>query len=72
MNTVILNVKYSDAQEKIINMAQRTETYKLFQEFLNSDNVVKIGRNAFKEQCSQYVPTFTRKTLYAYFKNHYC
>lgn len=72
MNLNILSVQYSDVQEATNKMAIRTETYKLFQEFLNSDNVVKVGRNAFKEQCSQYVPTFTRKTLYAYFKKHYC
>ena len=53
-------------------MAKRTRTYKNFQKFLKSDNVVKVAANGFREQCSQYVPLFTRKTLYAYFKKHYC
>lgn len=52
-------------------MAKRTKTYKDFQKWLKSDNVIKVAANGFREQCSQYAILFTRKSLYSYFKKEY-
>lgn len=42
-----------------------------FKQFVISDNVIKIAKNGYKTQCSQYTKTFTINELFAYYKFNY-
>lgn len=45
--------------------------YKAFLSWIKSDNVIKTGKNEYREQVSQYSILFTRIELYAYFVREY-
>lgn len=42
-----------------------------FEEWKNSDNVVKTGPDEYRTQCSQYRPSFSLEELKEYFRKEY-
>lgn len=48
-----------------------SENYKNFLWWLKSDNVIKVGANEYRTQCSQYSIGMNRKEAYIYFKREY-
>jgi len=46
-------------------------TYHSFLEWLGSDNVIRMGRNDYRSQCSQYSIRMTKKEAYIYFKKEF-
>jgi len=42
-----------------------------FKEWVESDNVVKIGENLYRTQCTLYSKAFTFEELKQYWKNEY-
>ena len=46
-------------------------TYHSFLEWLSSDNVIRMGRNDYRSQCSLYCIPMTKKEAYIYFKKEF-
>jgi len=46
-------------------------TYRSFLKWLGSDNVIKMGTNDYRSQCSLYSIPMTKKEAYRYFKKEF-
>jgi len=59
---------YTVISEEDFNKLQNASPdYTGFDEWLNSDNVSKVGEDAYKEQCTQWKRTFTYEELKVFF-----
>ncbi len=60
------------SNQYLISMKQRTnELYFWFKKWMLSDNVIKLTRNTWVEQCSQYRIEFTFSQIYRYWRKNY-
>jgi hypothetical protein len=57
--------------KKIEKMKRDLTNYHNFLWWIKSDNVIKVGANEYRTQCSQYSISMNRKEAYIYFKRNY-
>lgn len=60
-----------DFEETLENFLNK-KIHNNFQIWIISDNVIKIKKNNYKTQCTQYSKIFTKKELKEYYKKEYC